>query len=88
MSVTFVPDEGERPRFAYGVGRAVGTAVVRNRVRRRLRSAALEVTRAQGLPPGAYLVTVRPGVTGLDYPSLRRDLDAACREAARPGRSR
>jgi ribonuclease P protein component len=88
VSVTFVPDEGERPRFAYGVGRPVGTAVVRNRVRRRLRSAAREVERERGLPSGAYLVTARPGVTRLDYASLRRDLDAACREASGTGRPR
>jgi ribonuclease P protein component len=85
VSVTFVPDEGGRPRFAYGVGRAVGPAVVRNRVRRRLRSAAREIALARGLPSGAYLVTVRPGAAELDYASLRRSLDEACLSVAGPG---
>ena len=95
MSVAFVPDDGSEhgptgpaqvtapPRFAYGVGRRVGPAVVRNRVRRRLRAAAREIVRDEGgLPSGAYLVTVRPEAVALDYASLRRDLAVACRAAS------
>lgn len=91
MSVAFVaddeavPGDGARPRFAYGVGRRVGPAVVRNRVRRRLRAAAREIVRDEGgLPAGAYLVTVRPEAASLDYADLRRDLAAACRAASSP----
>lgn len=85
VSVTFVPDDGDHARFAYGVGRPVGPAVVRNRVRRRLRSAAREIDREQGgLPAGAYLVTVRPGSARLDYPQLRRSLLEVCVEVSQP----
>jgi ribonuclease P protein component len=85
VSVTFVADDRGQPRFAYGVGRKVGPAVVRNRVRRRLRCAAREIARDQGgLPSGAYLVTVRPGAVTLDYPELRRSLGDACLRASRP----
>ena len=42
------------PRVAYAVGRSVGGAPVRNRVRRRLR--ALARTHADQLAPGWYLV--------------------------------
>ena len=83
--MTFVPDEGGRPRVAYGVGRSVGPAVVRNRVRRRLRAAATEIARSDGLPSGAYLVTVRPAVTQLDYAALRDALAGACREVTGTG---
>jgi ribonuclease P protein component len=60
------------PRVAYAVGRPVGGAVVRNRVRRRLRAA----TRAHAavLTPGhAYLVHAAPGAAGATY----AELDAA-----------
>ena len=77
MSVAFVADGGGHPRVAYGVGRTVGPAVVRNRIRR-LRSAAREIARERnGLPSGAYLVTVRPDAARLDYAELRRQLAGA-----------
>lgn len=89
VSVTFVADDGGHPRVAYGVGRKVGPAVVRNRVRRRLRAAVREVDREQGgLPPGAYLMTVRPGAARLDYAELRRAAAEACLEASRPASRR
>lgn len=42
--------------MAYAIGRAVGPAVVRNRLRRRLRAAV----RTSSLPPGYYLIGARP----------------------------
>ncbi|HAM01006.1 MAG TPA: ribonuclease P protein component, partial [Acidimicrobiaceae bacterium] len=45
------------PRIAYAVGRRAGTAVTRNRLRRRLRAA---VGHAPRLAPGAYLVAAGP----------------------------
>lgn len=63
------------PRVAYAVGRSVGPAVVRNRVRRRLRAAVAEV--APALPPGAYLVGAAPGAARASYQELRTSLGAA-----------
>jgi ribonuclease P protein component len=84
VSVAFVADDGGHPRVAYGIGRKVGPAVVRNSIRRRLRSAAREIDRsADGLPAGAYLVTVRPGAARLDYAELRSQLASAVAEATR-----
>jgi ribonuclease P protein component len=84
VSVAFVADDGGHPRIAYGIGRKVGPAVVRNRVRRRLRSAVREIDRERnGLPSGAYLVTVRPDAARLDYTELRRELAGALAEAAK-----
>src|SRR5690606_36245156 len=70
-------------RVAYAIGRKVGTAVVRNRVRRRLRAAVrdLDVTTG-GLPGGAYLVSVGPGAAGRSYWQLRADLAAAIAAAS------
>jgi ribonuclease P protein component len=64
-------------RVAFAVGRQVGTAVVRNRVRRRLRAAARDLD----LQPGAYLVGAGPEAVGLPYPELQGHLAEAVRKA-------
>ena len=55
------PDEAEgEPRLGLAVSRKVGGAVVRNRVKRRLRAAFEEL--AETLPPGHdFVLIVRPG---------------------------
>jgi ribonuclease P protein component len=70
ITVTWLAgDPAEPPRVAYAIGRRVGGAVVRNRIRRRLRSVMQEV-RAQ-LRPGAYLVGAATGAASLSYGDLR-----------------
>lgn len=61
-------------RVGFVVGRGVGTAVARNRVRRRLRHAVAE--RIASLPPSSLLV-VRAQAAARDasYRELARDLD-------------
>jgi len=65
-------------RVAFAVGRRIGPAVVRNRVRRRLRAIATDLD----LAPGAYLVTVHPDVVGLGHDDLQHHLAAAVRKAS------
>jgi ribonuclease P protein component len=86
MSVTYLPADGG-VRVAYAVGRRVGPAVVRNRVRRRLRAAVREIDRSgAGLADGAYLIAVRPAAADSTYRELRDDLARACAAASgRPG---
>ncbi|MER6212620.1 MULTISPECIES: ribonuclease P protein component [unclassified Streptomyces] len=64
------------PRAGFVVSKAVGVAVVRNRVKRRLRH--LMRDRLGRLPDGS-LVVVRalPGAGDADVDELARDLDAA-----------
>src|SRR5579862_1355733 len=57
LTVAWLADGDGPPRVAFAVGRKVGGAVVRNRVRRRLRALA----RTSALPAGAWLVGVGPG---------------------------
>lgn len=44
------------PRVAYALGRAIGPAVVRNRLRRQLQA----ILAGSSLPPGLYLIGARP----------------------------
>jgi ribonuclease P protein component len=65
----------EPPRVAFSIGRDVGNAVTRNRVRRRLRS-ALRSGMHQLEPGAAYLVRARPGAERSTYPELENTLRA------------
>jgi ribonuclease P protein component len=76
LTVTWVPGKPTEPtRLAYAIGRKAGTAVVRNRVRRRLRSAARECGAA--LEPGAYLVGATADAATVPYERLKTMLDQA-----------
>lgn len=74
-------DDEPVARVAYAVSRKVGGAVVRNRIRRRLRPLMDQLDHDQGLVPGGYLVGVRPDVVGIPVAELRRHLVAAVRSS-------
>ncbi len=99
VTVAFLPEatpvaEAEPPKVAFAVGRRVGGAVRRNRVRRQLRSILRElVAQPESLVgPGTYLVSTRSDVTTLSYQELKRTLEKAlaqipaARRASREGR--
>lgn len=70
-------------RAGFVVSKAVGNAVVRNRVRRRLR--ALTRERLAALPAGSTLVVrALPAAAEASYPRLAADLDAALTVARSP----
>lgn len=60
------------PHVAYAIGRAVGGAVERNRLRRRLRPIMSDL--APSLPPGWYLVGARPRAGDCTSAALRAHL--------------
>jgi ribonuclease P protein component len=73
------------PRAGFVVSKAVGGAVVRNKVKRRLRHLVAE--RLPAYPDGTTLVVrALPGAAEKDYRDLGQDLDAALAAAARPRR--
>ena len=71
------------PQVGFVVSRAVGNAVVRNRVRRRLRHLVRD--RLAELSPGGAVLVVRalPDAAGASYAELRADL-ARCLERVLP----
>ncbi|HBU04222.1 MAG TPA: hypothetical protein DEA70_07030 [Acidimicrobiaceae bacterium] len=53
------PDTAQQPRFAFAIPRSVGSAVVRNRTKRRLRAVLVNLDQAPpGLPGGDHLIRV------------------------------
>ncbi len=65
----------EPPRLAFAIGRRIGPAVVRNRVRRRLRSILRELANDPAqMPRGAYLFSVRPAAVTSTYAQLQHDV--------------
>ncbi len=62
-------------RVAFAVGRRVGPAVQRNRLRRRLRA----IWRELEAPSGDYLIVAAPGAVSMDFNALRCVLEGALR---------
>jgi len=80
ITIRFVPGESDAPpRVAYAVG-GVGNAVVRNRLRRRLR-AAVARAEAELAAGGAYLVSARREALTMPFEALVEALAALFRAA-------
>jgi RNase P protein component len=58
------------PRVAYALGRAIGPAVVRNRLRRRLQA----LLAGSSLPAGLYLIGAQPIAARRSFVELEFDL--------------
>ena len=69
-------DSADAPvRVAYAIPRRVGTAVCRNRIRRRIRGVLDEcAAQRRGLPAGATLFIVGRAVADLDTDRLRSEV--------------
>jgi len=82
VSVAYIPAAPGRgdpahPCVAFSISRKVGPAVVRNRLRRRLRDELAGLARSDRLPAGAYLIGLGAGAAALDGPTLRHHLRKA-----------
>src|SRR5262245_65939964 len=79
VRVTYLPGAAE-VRLAFAIGRPVGSAVVRNRIRRRLRALMTELAP----PDGSYLVAVTPAAATRSFADLRTELVPALDEVGPP----
>jgi ribonuclease P protein component len=78
ITVTWADRDPEGPpRVAYAVGRRVGGAVVRNRIRRRLRAVVRDI--GADLAPGAYLIGAGAEAASLPYDELKATVSEAAR---------
>ncbi|MBM3119686.1 MAG: ribonuclease P protein component [Chloroflexi bacterium] len=67
-----LPNELGFSRYGFSVAKAIGKAVVRNRVRRLLK----EIARATSVKPGWDIVFIaRPSVADADYHRLKKSVD-------------
>jgi ribonuclease P protein component len=79
--------EAERPRFGFTVSKKVGKAVVRNRVRRRLKAAVRELL-SSARAGFDYVIVARPVAAERAYADLKADLAEALARIHRSGRSK
>ena len=74
------------PQVGYAIGSRCGTAVVRNRLRRRAR--AVVRAEAPNLRLGSYLVRLGPGAASLTPGEFRVDVATALRRAGQASEGR
>ncbi|GIU67221.1 ribonuclease P protein component [Candidatus Phycosocius spiralis] len=70
------PSQQALARFGLTASKKVGNAVLRNRARRRLRSAMLQLLSVHGRPGFDYVAVARTASVTADWPALLDDLTA------------
>jgi ribonuclease P protein component len=83
LSVRYAPSDGEAAEVAYAIRRSGGSAVARNRCRRRLRACLEQLDRAGGLAAGVYLIGVRDEAVEAPYRELEIWMSQAIEALAR-----
>ena len=78
---------GDAVRIGLTASRKVGSAVVRNRARRRLREAAMRVLTENGQPGADYVLIARAGTARSPFAMILADLEAAIRRVNRGKRA-
>jgi len=69
--------DDHRPRVGFTASRKVGGAVVRNRARRRLRAAVVDVLSRRAEPDHDYVLIARAATAERSYDDLLADLEKA-----------
>ena len=78
----FAKDHPEGRRFGLSVSRRVGKAVLRNRVKRRLRE-LIRKSESRFPPQKSYLLVARPGQGAATFQQLETDLERYLEDASR-----
>lgn len=80
------PNALNHPRLGITASRKVGNAVIRHRLKRRIREVYRRWSGRSGLPAMDLVVHVKPAARESDFPALRRDLERLLRRTPRPSR--
>ncbi len=65
------------PRFGFTVTKAIGGAVERNRIRRRLKAAVTALAATSARPGHDYVLIARKDALDLPFATLKKDLERA-----------
>lgn len=72
------------PRFGYTVTKKLGGAVVRNRIRRRLKAAVSAIAPRVASPNHDYVLVARLAAFDRDFTELKKDLERALHRVHHP----
>lgn len=75
------------PRFGFTVTKAIGGAVERNRIRRRLKAAVRAVAAAAARPGQDYVLIARRSALDVPFEALKKDLERAFHRVHHASRS-
>jgi ribonuclease P protein component len=76
-------DDDRQMRVGFTVSKKVGNAVVRNRMKRRLRELAREIMPVSGFAGSDHIMIGRTGGIERDFAALRQDLARALERVAK-----
>lgn len=80
------PPQQAVPRFGFTITKKIGNAVVRNRIRRRLRAALCEIGFQLAQPTMDYVLVARAPSVDQDFRSLIADLETAFKRVHAPSK--
>ena len=75
---------GAEPHFGFTITRKLGSAVVRNRIRRRFKAIVRGLDPSLALPAHDYVVVARTGVAEQPFAELKGAIETALRKLQRP----
>lgn len=76
------------PRFGFTVTKKLGGAVVRNRIRRRLKAAVIELAPEYARPGFDYVLIARSAAFDRPFAALKKELEDALHRVHHPRRAR
>lgn len=76
---------GQDPRFGFTITKKIGNAVVRNRIRRRLRGAIAGMVQRSARPGFDYVIVARAPAFDCPFADLVADLETAFARTAKAG---